>query len=105
MLPVLEYFEKKYTHSQLIVVAHAGLLSNTNIEQLMEKKYEYILGARIKNETEAIKEQILKLTPADGESYLVKKQNQHRLIISYSISRAKKDAQNRKRGITKLEKA
>ncbi len=30
MLPVLEYFEKKYTGSKLIVVADAGLLSNKN---------------------------------------------------------------------------
>ena len=50
MLPVLQYFEKKYTHSKLIVVADAGLLSNKNIQQLIQKQYEFILGARIKNE-------------------------------------------------------
>ena len=105
MLPVLEYFEKKYRHSKLIVVADAGLLSNKNIEQLIEKQYDFILGARIKNETEAIKEQILKLVLADGDSYLIEKENKHKLIISYSVSRSKNDAHNRKRGITKLEKA
>lgn len=105
MLPVLEYFEKKYTHTKLIVVADAALLSNKNIQQLIEKRYEFILGARIKNETEAIKEQVLKLRLADGESYLIEKENKQRLIISYSISRAKNDAHNRKRGIIKLEKA
>lgn len=105
MLPVLEYFEKKYTRSKLIVVADAGLLSNKNIQQLIEKQYEFILGARIKNETESIKEQILNLTLADGDSCIIEKENKHRLIINYSVSRAKKDAYNRKRGITKLEKA
>jgi len=99
------YFEKKYRHSKLIVVADAGLLSNKNIEQLIEKQYDFILGARIKNETEAIKEQILKLVLADGDSYLIEKENKHKLIISYSVSRSKNDAHNRKRGITKLEKA
>ncbi len=105
MLPVLGYFEKKYAHSKLIVVADAGLLSNKNIQQLIENQYEFILGARIKNETEAIKEQLLKLTMADGDSCLLEKENKHRLIISYSTSRAKNDAHNRKRGIEKLEKA
>lgn len=105
MLPVLQYFEKKYTHSKLIVVADAGLLSNKNIQQLIQKQYEFILGARIKNEAEAIKEQILKLKLADGDSHLIEKEDKHRLIISYSISRAKNDAHNRKRGIIKLEKA
>lgn len=105
MIPVLEYFEKKYKHTKLIVVADAGLLSNKNILQLTEKQYEFILGARIKNETEAIKEQILKLSLADGDSYLIEKENNHRLIISYSTSRDKNDAHNRKRGIAKLEKA
>ncbi len=105
MLPVLEYFEKKYTHSKLIVVADAGLLSNKNIQQLIEKQYEFILGARIKNETEAIKKLILELVLTDGGSHLIEKENKHRLIISYSTSRAKNDAHNRKRGIAKLEKA
>lgn len=105
MLPVLEYFEKKYTHSKLIVVADAGLLSNKNIQQLIEKQYEFILGARIKSETEAIKEQILKLSLTDGGSHLLEKENKHRLIVSYPTNRAKNDAHNRKRGIAKLEKA
>ncbi len=105
MLPVLEYFEKKYTHSKLIVVADAGLLSNKNIQQLIEKQYEFILGARIKNETEAIKKLILELVLTDGGSHLIEKENKHRLIISYSTSRGKNDAHNRKRGIAKLEKA
>ena len=105
MLPVLEYFEKKYTHSKLIVVADAGLLSNKNIQQLIEKQYGFILGARIKNETEAIKKLILELVLTDGGSHLIEKENKHRLIISYSTSRAKNDAHNRKRGIAKLEKA
>lgn len=105
LLPVLDYFEKKYTGRKLIVVADAGLLSNKNIQQLCERQYEFILGARIKNETQEIKEQILNLTLADGGSHLIEKENEHRLIISYAISRAKRDAHNRKRGIAKLEKA
>ena len=96
MLPVLEYFENKYAHSKLIVVADSGLLSNKNVQQLIEKQYEFILGARIKNETEVIKNKILKLELADTQSCLIEKENKQKLIISYSDTRAKMDAYNRK---------
>jgi hypothetical protein len=75
------------------------------IQQLIEKQYEFILGARIKNEADSIKEQILKLELADGSSHLIEKENKHKLIISYATIRAKKDSHNRQRGIAKLEKA
>lgn len=32
----------------MVVVADAGLMSNSNITELQEKNYEYIIGARIK---------------------------------------------------------
>jgi hypothetical protein len=36
---------------QLIVVADAGLMSTKNINELIDKQYDFIIGARIKNET------------------------------------------------------
>jgi transposase len=51
MLPVLNLFKRKYKLQNLVVVADAGLLSNKNIESLQENGYQYILGARIKNES------------------------------------------------------
>jgi len=104
MLPVIEAFKVKYKPEKLIIVADAGLMSNKNIRKLCENNYQFILGARIKNETEAIKEKILALTLKDGEIIELKKEDGHRLVVSYAISRAKKDAFNRKRGIAKLEK-
>lgn len=49
MLPVVKGFKERYKLEKLIVVADSGLLNKTNIEQLEEQAYEYILGARIKN--------------------------------------------------------
>lgn len=105
LLPVIEHFEKKHRPDKLIVVADAGLLSNKNIQRLIEKQYQFILGARIKNESEPIKEQILNLKLNDGASQCIVKVNKQRLIISYAKNRAKKDAHNRKRGLLKLEKS
>lgn len=104
MLPVIEGFETKYNPEQLIIVADAGLMSNKNIAQLCEKNYKFIIGARIKNETQAIKEKILTLELKDGQSIELPKADDCRLVVSYTTNRAKKDAFNRKRGITKLEK-
>lgn len=105
MLPVIDAFKAKYKLEKLVVIADAGLLSNDNLQQLQSKGYEYILGARIKNESEAVKKQILALTLNNGESVALKKDENTTLIITYSENRAKKDAANRKRGIDKLRKA
>jgi transposase len=105
MLPVVESFRKKYRLNELIIIADAGLLSNDNIEQLREKKYQYILGARIKNESKAWKEKILSLSLSDGESIALEKDPDQTLIVSYSVKRAKSDAANRKKGLEKLERS
>ena len=81
----------------------SGLLSKSNVETLQEKGYEFVLGARIKAESQAIKEQILALNHSHGESALIKKGNL-KLIITYSDDRAKKDRYNREKGLSKLEK-
>ncbi|MEO5572643.1 MAG: IS1634 family transposase [Bacteroidia bacterium] len=105
MIPVIESFKKKFQLEKLIVIADAGLLSAKNIKALCELHYEFILGARIKNETESIKQKILSLKLADGQSRLIKKSNGEKLIVSYSVQRAKNDEYNRTRGLRKLEKA
>lgn len=104
MLPVIEHFIKKHDIENLIVVADAGLLSNKNIELLKQKKHQYILGARIKNESKPIKEAILKLQLKDKENTSIDKVDGSKLIISYKTNRAKKDAANRKKGYDKLNK-
>jgi transposase len=104
MLPVLNLFKRKYKLQNLVVVADAGLLSNKNIESLQENGYQYILGARIKNESKVITKQIQSLQLENGASATIQKDKNTKLIISYSLARAKKDNANRERGIAKLEK-
>ncbi len=103
LIPVLEHFEKKHQPKQLIVVADAGLLSDKNIKALTQRQYQYILGARIKNESEAIKKQILATTLHDAQSTVIKREDNSTLVISFKNARAIKDKENRKRGLEKLE--
>ena len=86
------------------VITDAGLLSKENIAALETQNYEYIIGARPKNEPTAIKTKILDNQFSDGTTISLSKSENTRLIINYSQARAKKDAYNRKRGLKRLEK-
>src|SRR5664279_409992 len=104
LLPFIERISKKFNLPKPIVVADAGLLSIDNISLLEQNEYKYILGARPKNETNKIKQQILE-TRLENDLYkVIKKDNKTRLIISYSDKRAAKDQHNRERGLQRLEK-
>ena len=105
LIPVVEAFKEKYQLPSLIIVADAGLLSSDNIAELIRLNYPFILGARLKNELSAIKEQILSHTYTDNKAITLRKQDNIRLIIDYSAKRAKKDAHQRTLGLQRLEKA
>lgn len=105
LLPTIKKIQEKYGFDKPIVVADAGLLSKNNIDNLSKEKYQFILGARIKNETEAIKKEILEKTKElkNGQSLVLIKPDKIRLIISYSDKRRKKDEHNREKGVKKLQ--
>jgi len=104
LLPILKAIQKKYRFGKPVVVADAALLSKDNLENLAEKNYTFIIGARIKNESDAMKKKILKKAKdiKDGESFSIKKNDGTRLIVTYSDKRARKDSRNREKGINKL---
>jgi transposase len=104
MLPVIEAFKERYKLETLVIIADAGLLSKKNITQLQTKGYEYILGARIKNESFSVKRKILNLHLRDTENALIEKEDTTKLIVNYSEKRAKKDKNNREKGLARLEK-
>lgn len=56
MLPMIESFINKYELEDFIVVADSGLMNNDNIARLENEGYKYIIGARIKNESNHIKQ-------------------------------------------------
>lgn len=104
MLKVVDAFKKRFKLQELIVIADAGLLSKDNIKQLEIGGYKYILGGRIKNESLKIQDQILANKPQDGQCICLQKSADIKLIVSFSSSRSKRDAFNRKRGLEKLQK-
>jgi transposase len=104
LIPFIEKISQKFKLDKPIIVADSGLLSKDNIKALEAKNYEYILGARIKNESEWIKKKIVESQFLDGTTKSLIKSDSTKLIINYSAARAAKDAYNRKRGLSRLEK-
>ena len=103
LIPVLEAFQEKFDIDKPIIVADAALLSEKNIQALQNNGYKYILGGRLKNEPEDIKEKVLSLNIKEDRPQELKSKN-GRLIISYSSKRAHSDCKNREKGLRRLEK-
>jgi transposase len=104
LMPALKRMEAKYGLGKPIVVADAALLSQDNIRNLKQEGYPFILASRIKNESAAIKTQILQKSKniADGHGFVLNKNDGCRLVITYSLTRAHKDAANRHKGVERL---
>ena len=104
MLPIVEDFVDRFKLDDFIVVADSGLMNKSNISLLESGGYKYIIGAKIKTETEKVKQWILSLEKKDEEFNETLKGNT-RLIIGYSTNRDKKDKYNREKGVKRLQKA
>lgn len=106
LIPFIEKMQKKFNLDKPTIVADSGLLSKDNIKALEARKYTYIIGARIKSETNLLKSKIQeenKKHSGEFYSYVIPKGDQ-RLIIGYSSIRARKDKKNREKGLERLEK-
>lgn len=104
MIPLIRKLAGRFGFDKPIVVADSGLLSKANIEELTKDGYQYIIGARPKNEADGIKEQILAMQMKYGDVNEIAKDGGIRLVLSCTEKRARKDAHNRKRGLARLEK-
>jgi transposase len=115
MIPIVEDFVRRFELEDFVVVADSGLMNQKNIELLESGGYKYIIGARIKSESNEIQQWILSLEKQDGRFYELCKLPQScyepctlpqsRLIVGYSENRAKKDIYNREKGVRRLKKA
>jgi hypothetical protein len=105
MLPIIEDFVKRFNLDAFVAVAGSGLMNKTNPALLESGGYKYIIGARIKNETDEIRQWILSLEKQSGCFYELGKLPHSRLRVSYSENRAKKDKYNREKGVRRLQKA
>lgn len=104
LLPMIRKLAGKFGFDKPVVVADSGLLTKGNMADLEREGYQYILGARPKNEKAEIKDKILSFNLKDGETREIDKGNGVRLVVSRSAQRARKDEHNRQRGLDRLKK-
>jgi len=106
LLPVLKGIEHRYGLGKPVVVADAAMLSHENLDALDAQPYPFIVAARLRNEAQAMQEEILQHGAGlrDGQCIEMPHDKGRRLIVAYSDKRAGKDAHNRRRGLAKLRK-
>lgn len=106
LIPSLARFEQHFGLGRPVVIADAAMLSATNLARLAEQDYHFVLAARIKNESEAIKQKILAQSQGikHGEHFVLVRDDGIRLIVSYSDHRAAHDRKNREKGVERLRK-
>ncbi len=105
IIPVIDDFVRRFNLTDFVVVADAGLLSRKNIDLLKAAGYKFILAGRIKKESQSVCDWALGLPKDPDKLHETRVNGDERIIVSYSPSRAKKDARNREKGIARLRKA
>lgn len=105
MIPIIDDFVQRFSLTDFIVVADAGLLSRKNITLLKQAGYKFILGGRIKKESKSVQDWVLSLEKNQHNLNETVINGDERIIVSYSEQRAAKDRHNRDKGIQRLRKA
>lgn len=105
MIPIVDDFVQRFSLTDFIVVADAGLLSRKNISLLKQAGYKFILGGRIKKESKSVQDWVLSLGKDLHKLNETVINGDERIIVSYSDQRAAKDRHNRDKGIQRLRKA
>ena len=111
LIPSLKILKDKYNVDNVVYVADSGMFNNDNLkelEMLEEYNFNYIVGARIKNMQKNIKEQILnknnyKELNSEISIANITLDNGRKLVVTYSLKRARKDKADREKAIKKLK--
>lgn len=104
MIPIIEKLRKRFGFAKPTVVADAGLLSKENIRDLENEGYEYILGSRIRSQSDSFKAMVASLGLKNGQMATVPLTGSRRMVVTMSDARARKNAADREKGLKRLEK-
>lgn len=103
IIPTIKNFIEKNKVKSFTVVADAAMISTENIEQLLQSKINYIVGARLGNVSAVLLDQIDKnISREDGKSIRIDTDNGY-LICSYSSTRYRKDKYEMEKQIEKAQ--
>ena len=112
MIDALQKMKKQFTIDKVVVVADTAMIDKDNRDFMVDNKIDYIIGDSIKNLGKVIRTKLIDKTkhktlndvPAEIFSYTEEKYKGRRIICTYSLKRAKKDAHQRQKLIDKAQK-
>ncbi len=111
LLPMIENLQKKFHVENVVLAADRAMFNEANLTLLESKGVKYVVAAKLRSMSQKMKDSILNhalFAPVtvEGESHWAGdlEWNHRRLIVSYSASRAHKDAADRQRLIDRLLK-
>ena len=109
LIPILQQLKQRFDITRVVFVADRGLFNKDNLDALEKAKLEYVVGTRLKNQSDALKRQIL-----DTESYTplseglkvltLDRPGGRRMVVTHSEKRARKDREDCDKSILKMRK-
>lgn len=110
LVPMLEKLKASYHLNEVVFVADRGMLSQENLRYLRQNNLYYLVGSRLKSlkksEQKIILDWVNSLDKKNTEkevTHRIDLEDQQYLILSYRLSRAKKDQADREKAIQKLQ--
>jgi transposase len=91
MLPVIENFIKDHPQAKPVIVADAAMLSEERLNELSEKKFFYIVGARLANAPTELIQRIHDTLPKDDKANARFSSPYGSVVCDFSVKRYKKD--------------
>lgn len=112
LIPVLKKIRARYDLQHVIFVGDRGMLNEDNLTCLEEEKFQYIVGAKLRNVSKKLQEAILdeeRYTLSENAEYFQRiaifdEKNNRQLLVSHSAKRSAKDKYDRKKAIDKILK-
>ena len=112
LIPILKKLRARYELQHVIFVGDRGMLNEENLKCLEEEKFKYIVGAKLRNVSKKLQEDILiadRYTLCDNNEHIQRiatfdEKNDRKLLVSYSAKRAAKDKADREKSVEKLLK-
>ena len=108
LIPTLDKLKEKYKIDDVTIVADSAMLSEKNIQALIDHKYKFIVSARIRNMNKSLISHIL---DTDGYTELnnlhcknINLDKDKRLLVVFSEERRRKDEYDRYKALEKLSK-
>ena len=112
----IERLKKKYNIRKIIIVADRGLLNTKNLERVVESKFEFIIGDRLKKMPKHLQDYFTDIQNYKKEfnisegsdtmsiKYCFKEYKDRKIIATYSEKRAKKDKFDREEKLKTAKK-